>query len=102
MNIIIQSEPPMAFYSGTDAPAVDNRWRRLVDVSEIRSSLRINGGETPNASVTVDNGDGELTNRFSGDVLRAAVTINRGGTVLFRGIVRRIKTGAVITLDLEA
>ena len=102
MNIVIQSEPPMAFYSGMDAPDIDNRWRRLVDVSEIRSSLRIAGGETPNASVTIDNGDGELTSRFTGDVLRSAVTINRGGTVLFRGIVRRIKTGAVITIDIEA
>lgn len=100
--LIIDSTPPLAFYNDDTPPDVDLRWRRLVAVGETRSMLRIDGGETPNGSASIDNGAGDLTEQFTGDLLRTPVRIYDGDVLIFRGSIRRISISNEITLDLEA
>lgn len=101
-TLIIDSLPPIAFYDGSVIPDIDQRWRRLVRISDMRSMLRISGGETPNGSAEIDNGDGKLTDYMTGEMLRQPVRIYDGAALVFRGVIRRISVGSTITLDLEA
>ena len=102
MHVIITSSPDLAFYDDDNPPEVDLRWRRLVAVGETRSMLRVSGGETPNGSVEIDNGDGAITQHMTGALLRQQVKIYDGAVLIFSGIIRRISVGNTIKLDLEA
>lgn len=102
MRVIITSSPDLAFYDDDNPPDIDLRWRRLVAVGETRSMLRVSGGETPNGSVEIDNGDGAITSHMTGALLRQPVKIYDGSALIFSGVISRITVGNTIKLDAEA
>jgi len=101
-SLIIDSTPPLGFYDDDNPPDIDLRWKKLNAVSETRSMLRIKGGETPNGSASLENGAGELTELFGGELLRQPVRIHDGAILIFSGIIRKISVSSQIILDFEA
>jgi hypothetical protein len=102
LALIIQSAPPIAWYRGARPSGVDLAWPRLISISEMRASLRIDGGETPNARAVIDNGDGRMVAQLADPPLQCAAIIQRDDETLFTGIITRIDLGATISITLEA
>lgn len=102
LTLTLHAEPPLAYYRGARPADVDLARPRLIAVQAIRSSLRIEGGEAPNATVTLDNGDGALSAELADPPLNAAATLTQDGATVFTGQLTRIGLGPVVTLTLEA
>lgn len=102
LALIIHAEPKLCFYRGARPADCDLAWPRLIDIGEIRSALRIDGGETPTARIVLDNADGGLTSQVAAHAPLAEASIQRDGMEIFRGVVMEITIGASLTIGLEA
>jgi hypothetical protein len=105
----LDTDPTMSFYRDARANSFASgvAYRRLVIVGAIRRPLQVGGGsENANCSVTLDNGDGQLTSLFASPPFRRRAVIEdvSTGTAarLFTGTVTRATLGPEITLELEA
>jgi hypothetical protein len=101
LSLILASDPPMAFYQST-RPDIDLAWPRLASVGDLRDTLRVSGGETPNLSAGIDNGDGALTAELADPPLLAVASLYDGADLVWQGHLSRVTIGAFIQLDLEA
>lgn len=84
-----------------EQPTKDLSYKRLVSVSDIRTELRINGGETPTAVCRIDNGDGMHTAILAGMLRKEATVTNQDGITL-SGLVRSIRMGEDVDITIEA
>ncbi len=82
-------------------PTIDLSFKRLTEVGDMRSELRISGGETGNVTVKLDNGDGSLTQWVNQLLLKQATVINSDSRV-FIGVVRSIRVNESISMVIEA
>jgi len=101
LSLILASDPPIAFYQGA-RPDIDLAWPRLASVGDLRDTLRVNGGETPNLTASIDNGDGALTTELADPPLLAVASLYDGTDMIWQGHLSRVTIGAIIQLDLEA
>ncbi len=100
LRLILETDPPIELRDG-GPPSLDLSWPRLHSVGPIRQSLRVGGGETPNTTAEIDNGDGRLT-AWLADSLRSSARIERDGSILLDGLVREVRIGATARLTIEA
>lgn len=98
----IETDPPSGFFdvAGEDAGLPDLAFRRLFELSPIRRGLGP-GGESANATVQLENGDGALSEFFKVPPLRAAVSLGAGSETLLSGIVTQISGASLLTLTIE-
>lgn len=82
-------------------PTIDLSFKRLVEIGDMRSELRISGGETGNVAVKLDNGDGSITKWANQLLLKQATVVNETGRT-FSGIVRSIRVSESISIVIEA
>lgn len=103
LALVIHTDPSKAYYRGTRPAGVDLARAGLISIGEIRSELRIEG-RTANSHTTaaIDNGRGHLTAELAAAPLRSPAAILRNGVEIWRGLVTRIRVGAVVQIDLEA
>jgi len=101
--LIIETDPPVAFFRGARPADVDITHRRLVGYSGTRDVLRYETG-APNASgsVTLDNGDGGISSVLGDGALFAPATLRRNGIGIWSGIVSRLSAGPAPAIGLEA
>lgn len=100
--LVLQTDPPLAFYRVARPAGVDLCYPRLIGASRIRTGMRISGGEVGNCSVALDNGDGSLTGILSDYALLAPAVLSVDGTEIFSGVVQSVAIGSSAQLDLEA
>lgn len=101
----ILAEPEMGFYDRADerdaGDLTDLSWPRLTGTSAFRRSLSP-GGEAPNVTVTLDNGDGELTELLLGDPpLGYKCEIGEGDELIATGRLTRVAGAALLELSVE-
>lgn len=102
--LVIETDPPLGFYTWERPAGVDLAWPRLTQIGPIESVLRLpesGGSANSNGSATIDGGDGELHGYLNDPPLGAPVRVLRSNAEVWRGRVTRIRLGAQIQIDLE-
>lgn len=100
----LETEPPLEFHRQTGAGiSADLTFRRLAGIGPMRRPLSVDGqAENANVTVTLDNGDGRLTEYFRLPPLRRIGRLLTAEGELFSGTVADCRLGAQIELTLEA
>lgn len=100
--------PALGFYQSSAShfslPTI--QYQRLASVQGIRFPIAIGGSENANATVTLDNGDGELMNLFSLPPLAQQASIlgivNNQVLTLFSGTIISVSVSTVIRISVES
>ena len=98
--------PSLGFYQSSPflMPAI--QYKRLSSVQGIHFPVAIGGSENANATVTLDNGDGELMNLFSLPPLAQQASIfgvvNNEVITLFSGTIVGVSVSTIIRLTVES
>lgn len=100
--LIVQTQPPRAYYRGVRPAGIDLARQVLVRWGAIRSELRTKGGANGNATIDLDNGSGSLTTEAAQIPLRAPCSLIEDGVTLLSGQVTRKRIGGTVQLDIEA
>lgn len=100
----LETDPPMEFHHRFSAAAnADMKFRRLAGIGPIRRPLSVDGqAENANVTVTIDNGDGRMTEFFALPPLRRHGRLLTAEGELFSGTVADCRLGAQIEITLEA
>ena len=97
-----KNSPEMRF-TDTKSDASGLSWARLISSPQYNSTLRVSGKtQTPSGDISIDNGDGSLTNYLDWRVIGADVSVAEDGSRLFSGKIYSIEVGQEITLGMEA
>ena len=103
LSFTIHAVPSLSFYSNTKIDSVDLCWKRLISISDIRSELSISGSvETPSVSISLDNGDGALTQWISDLAPLSQAEIFIDGSSTMMGQITQVTISNTITLQVEA
>lgn len=102
LTLVIHADPPLAFYRGDRPSAYDLAWPRLLDFGPLRQELRRGGGENPNVSARLDNGDGTLTEWLEDAPLLNEVSLHVDSDEIWRGALASLSVSGQIRLNLEA
>jgi len=100
----LDTDPAMEFYSAPGALLTsDLQFRRLANIGALRRPLSVGGSaENANVTVTLDNGDGRLTEYFKIPPLRQPARLITVDGDLFVGTIASCDMGKEISLSLEA
>jgi len=100
----LDTDPAMEFYSAPGALLTsDLQFRRLANIGALRRPLSVGGSaENANVTVTLDNGDGRLTEYFKVPPLRQPARLITADGDLFVGTITDCEIGKEISLSLEA
>ncbi|HFE31934.1 MAG TPA: carboxypeptidase regulatory-like domain-containing protein [Gammaproteobacteria bacterium] len=99
----LETTPPLEFYrEAQSAVTADLSLRRLIGIGTLRRPLSAGSGENANTTVTLDNGDGSLTEYFSPPPLRQQARVMTLAGEAFSGTVSACVIGNQITIELEA
>jgi len=106
----IDTDPPLAFYRETIArgmiTSADARHPLLTDIGALRRPMSVPGvspAESPNLSVSLDNGSGQIAALFRHNPpVRVVARINSDLGELFAGVVTDISLGSSASISIEA
>jgi len=101
LAVVIFTQPPVALYRDARPAGIDRAFRVLDSVGPVVSELMGDRGQTPHVIIRLDNGRGQLTGQVSSWQLAEAAVLE-DGTEVWRGVVSRMVSGAVMTLELQA
>ena len=100
IHFIVRSEPPVLYYQGTDLSyhaEIALRYPLLKAVGRINRPLN---DETPNVTVTLDNGDGGLTEPFLDPPIGCDATLYRADVAVFEGTIDSVTINGDISLGI--
>lgn len=105
MIVIIDDDPPVGFWDQSRSALLPTlSYQRLVSLPIWRSPVYMDGGaENANGTVTLDNGDGLLSDQWEMPPLRRTLRIyDDADTEIITGVITDVTIGAEIALTVEA
>lgn len=98
--LIVRSAPPVLYYQGHDLSyhaEIALRYPLLQSVGRINRPIN---DETPNVTVTLDNGDGGLTEMLADPPIGCIATLCRADAVVFEGTIDSVTIKDTIELGI--
>ena len=100
--IVVKGNPTIVFYKGDKPTGYDLLHSSLDSIGEIFSQLRVTGGDNSNTKAILDNGRNHLSEYFHEAPIGTEVEVYKNNSLIWRGVINRVRISNTIELDLQA